>query len=65
MIALLYPTKKALKDSVGQKPRYRETTMFTPEFESDGETRGVGPSEYERKWYATITCKGGRIVKVS
>lgn len=65
MMGALYPTKKALKEAVGQELNYEETSMFGPEFKEDGKFSVVGPSPYVRKWYATVTMQGGRILKVT
>ena len=60
-----YKTKKALKECVGKPLRYSETSMFGPEYKADGKFAVVGPSAYERKWWAEVTMKEGKIVKVS
>jgi hypothetical protein len=65
MMGAPYPTKKALKAAVGQPFDYIETSLFGPEFRPDGDNTVVGPDPYTaRKWYATVTCKAGVIVKV-
>jgi hypothetical protein len=67
-MAASYKTKKALKESVGQELRYVETSMFGNEMPSDGNVSGiavVGPSPYERKWFAQVWTKNFVIVKVS
>lgn len=60
-----YKTKKDLKASVGKPLGYSETSMFGPEYKRDGQFAVVGPSAYERKWFATVTMKEGIIAKVS
>ena len=65
MMAANYPTKKALKESVGERLRYEETSMFGPEYRADGKFAVVGPSPYQRKWFAQVTMKDGLIAKVS
>jgi len=60
-----HKTKKSLKSAVGHAPRFIETSMFGPEFKGDGDYCVVGPDPYIRKWYATITVKGGMIAKVT
>ena len=60
-----YPTKKALKESVGQRLRYVETSFFGPEYKSNGVLTVVGPSPEKRKWFATVTMKDDFIVKVT
>lgn len=66
MMGASYKTKKALKESVGQPLRYIETSMFGPEFREDGTFNVVGPCPHtNRKWYATVTMKEGKIFKVT
>ncbi len=65
LAARSYKTKKDLKAAIGRTFRYSETSMFGPEFKMDGVNVVVGPSAYERKWYAQVTCEGGIIKKVS
>lgn len=64
MLAASYPTKKILKANVGRPLRYVETSMFGAEYRDDGKFCVVGPSPYERKWYAEVTMAGGLIAKV-
>ena len=65
MMGALYPTKKALKDCVGKRLNYVETNMFGNEYKENGTFYVVGPDPYtSRKWYAAVTMKNGRIVKV-
>lgn len=65
MLGAGYPTKKALKASIGQPLRYIETSMLGNEYKDDGMFTVVGPDPYtNRKWYATVTMKDGLIVKV-
>ena len=65
MMAALYKTKKELKESVGKPLKYREISFFGLEYKADGKFAVVGPSEYERKWYAEVTMENGLIKKVS
>lgn len=61
-------TKKDLKALVGRNAAstFQETSVFGPEFKGAGCYPVVGPSPYERKWYAEVTVDAaGRIVKVS
>lgn len=60
-----YKTKKRLKECVGERLAYNETSMFGPEYTPNGTFSVVGPSEYERKWYARVTMKDGLIHKVT
>lgn len=66
MMGASYPTKKALKESVGKPLRYIETSIFGAEYKSNGRFAVVGPDPYtNRKWYAEVTMKDDKIVKVS
>ena len=60
-----YKTKKALKECVGKPLGYIETGVFGPEYKSNGTFAVVGPSAYERKWFASVTMVDGKIAKVS
>lgn len=64
MMAALYPTKKALKENVGKPLRFEETSMFGAEYKENGSFVVVGPSPYDRKWYAQVTMENGLIKKV-
>ena len=65
MMAATYPTKKALKESVGSELHYVETSMFGPEYKANGSFAVVGPAPYQRKWFAQVTMVDGLIAKVS
>ena len=65
MMGASYKTKKALKESIGQPLRYVETSVFGAEYKPDGTFCVVGPSPYERKWFASVTMADGKIAKVS
>ena len=65
MMAANYPTKKALKESIGEQLKYEETSAFGPEYQSNGMNYVVGPSPYKRKWYAQVVMENGVIAKVS
>lgn len=60
-----YDTKKALKAAIGQHLLYQETSMFGPEFKSTGQFAVVGPSAYNRKWFAQVTMTNNVITKVT
>jgi len=64
MMGASYKTKKALKESIGKHLQYVETSMFGLEYSDNGSFCVVGPSPYERKWYATVVVKDGLIVEV-
>jgi len=64
MLGALYKTKKELKANKGKRLRYEETSMFGLEFQSNGTFCVVGPSPYNRKWYAEVTMEDGLIKSV-
>jgi hypothetical protein len=37
MMAALYPTKKALKEAIGQTLKYQETSIFGSEYQANGD----------------------------
>ena len=63
-----YPSKKNLKECIGQPLRYTETSLFGPEYRSDGvltvanrpHITGLG-----REFFAQVTMRDGQIVKVT
>ena len=66
MLVARYPTKKALKASIGKPLRYQETAAwFGAEYRNDGRFAVVGPEAYVRKWYAQVTMTDGLIAKVT
>ena len=65
MLAALYPTKKQLKQAIGQPLHYEETSIFGLQYLDDGLLTVVGPSPTQRKWYAQITMIDGKIRKVT
>jgi len=65
MMGANYPTKKALKESIGKPLRYIETSMFGLEYKPNGTFCVVGSDPYRsRKWYAEVTMENGLIKKV-
>ena len=65
MMGAHYKTKKDLKAAIGKPLRYEETSMFGEEYKADGKFCVVGPSPYERKWFASVVMENGLIKKVS
>lgn len=66
-----YPSKKVLKEAVGQRLRYRETSMFGEEFKADGTfTVAYRPALWPHKpkpgqeFFARVTMAGGLIARV-
>ena len=64
MLGATYPLKKDLKRAVGKPLRYEETSFFGEEYKDDGTFPVVGPSPRKRRWYAKVTMKDGKIVRV-
>lgn len=67
MLLAIYPSKRALKESIGAPLHYRETSLFGPEYKPDGELTvanrphlsGIG-----REFFATVTMVNGLIERV-
>ena len=63
-LVVKYPSKKALKESIGQRLKYIETSMFGPEYKEDGfltvanrpHITGIG-----REFFANVTMESGII----
>jgi len=54
-----------LKESIGKPLHYVETSMFGPEYKTDGTFCVVGPCAHtNRKWYASVTMANGLIAKI-
>ena len=63
MLQAVYPSKKALKESIGQALKYRETSFFGLEYVSNGKFC-VADYSPKRKWFAQVTMKDNKIFKV-
>ena len=57
-----YATKKALKAAVGKPFHYTETSLFGEEFRPSATHAIVGPSAYERTWYAQVTVDADGVI---
>ncbi len=65
MMGYYAPSKKALKEMIGDPFMPEETSVFGPEYVGDGEYPVVGPDPYRnRKWFALVTVVDGKIAKV-
>lgn len=65
---VLYPSKKVLKENIGKALKYRETSMFGPEYRDNGTlTVANRPSMtgLGREFFAQVTMENGLISKVS
>lgn len=66
MIAI-YPSKKVLKENIGNRLKYSETSIFGPEYKDNGiltvanrpHITGIG-----REFFAQVTMQNGLITKV-
>ena len=66
-LVVKYPSKKALKESVGKPLRFIETSLFGPEYRSNGfltvanrpHITGLG-----KEFFANVTMANGLIEKV-
>ena len=68
MLIFNYPSKKALKESIGSELQYQETSLFGPEYRESGVIYGSNRPHltgHKREFYAQVTMKDGYILKVS
>lgn len=64
---LNYESKKELKTKIGEELNYTETTFFEPEYKSTGSFAGCNRPHmtgYKREFFAEVTMKDDKIVKV-
>lgn len=67
MLIFDYPTKKAMKESIGLPLRYRETSIFGPEYKANGRLIGCNRPHltgHKREFFAEVQLEEGKIVKV-
>jgi len=67
MIVFNYPSKKVLKENIGQPLRYIETSMFGEEYVRDGQLTGANRPHITglgREFFATVTMRDGKIAGV-
>lgn len=67
MIIFNYPSKKVLKESIGKRLRYIETSMFGPEYRDNGTLTGANRPHITgqgREFFATVKLENGLIVSV-
>ena len=67
MIVFDYPSKKVLKENVGERLRYIETSMFGDEYVSTGKLTGANRPHITgqgREFFAIVTMKDGLIARV-
>ena len=67
MLIFNYPTKKGMREHIGQRLDYIETSLFGSEYRSDGQLVGCNRPHitgHKREFFAQVTMRDGRIVKV-
>ena len=67
MIVLDYASKKDLKAAIGQPLKFRETSVFGPEYVANGKIVGCNRPHltgHKREFFAEVTMKDNRIVEV-
>lgn len=67
MIVFNYPSKKVLKENIGKPLRYIETSMFGPEYRSDGMLTGANRPHITgigREFFANVVMENGLIKSV-
>jgi len=67
MIVFNYPSKKVLKENIGKPLRYIETSIFGPEYRSDGMLTGANRPHITgigREFFANVVMENGLIKSV-
>jgi hypothetical protein len=67
MIILNYPSKKVLKENIGQPLRYTETSLFGAEYKPDGMITGANRPHITglgREFFAQVYMQDGLIKSV-
>jgi len=67
MLIFDYPTKKNLKENIGNPLRHRETSIFGPEYTTNGRLTGCNRPHitgHKREFFAMVTMEDGKIKKV-
>ena len=68
MIVFVYPSKKVLKENIGNELQYIETSVFGPENRANGVLVGANRPHITgigREFFAKVTMVDGKISKVS
>tara|TARA_R110000744_G_scaffold40913_1_gene92833 strand:+ start:379 stop:585 length:207 start_codon:yes stop_codon:yes gene_type:complete len=68
MIIFNYPSKKVLKERIGERLAYIETSLFGEEYKRDGLLTGANRPHITgqgREFFAEVTMKDGLIHKVT
>jgi hypothetical protein len=67
MLIFDYPSKKALKECIGQRLKYTETSIFGPEYNPNGVLTGCNRPHitgHSREFFANVKMADGRIAGV-
>lgn len=67
MLVFNYPSKKVLKENIGQPLRYIETSLFGAEYLRDGVLTGANRPHITgqgREFFARVHMADGKIVRV-
>jgi hypothetical protein len=67
MLIFDYPSKKEMKERIGQRLRYQETSIFGAEYRDNGTLTGCNRPHmtgHKREFFARVTMKDGLIAKV-
>jgi len=67
MLVFDYPSKKVMKECIGQRLKYRETSLFGEEYKSNGRLVGCNRhhiTEHKREFYAEVRMENGVIAQV-
>jgi len=67
MIVFNYPSKKVLKENIGKPLRYIETSIFGPEYRSDGMLTGANRPHITgigKEFFANVVMENGLIKSV-
>ena len=67
MIIFNYPSKKVLKENIGNPLNYIETSIFGSEYVSDGVLVGANRPHITcigREFFAAVTMQDGKIARV-
>ena len=66
MLIFNYPSKKVLKEKIGQPLNFRETSIFGAEYLPNGRNTGCNQQTgYPREFFANVIMKDGLIAKVT
>jgi len=64
-----YPTKKALKEAIGQRLKYSETSIFGAEYRSNGWLTVAGRPHMDRsikrEYFARVEMENDKIKRVT